>query len=50
MRKKMRNDTMLSHIRMGNDDTYLKAKNDARMWKEECVKANQKIEETVSEL
>ena len=35
---------------MGNDNMYLKAENDARMWKEECAKANKVIEETLSEL
>ena len=38
-RKKMRNDTLLSHIGKGNDNRYLKDKNDARMWEEECAKA-----------
>ena len=49
-RKKKRNDTLLSHLAMGNDNRYLKAENDARMWKEECAKANKVIEETLSEL
>ena len=48
--KKMSYDTLLSHLGKGNDNRYLKAENDARMWKEECAKANKEIEETVTEL
>jgi hypothetical protein len=49
-RKKMRNDTLLSHLGNGNANKYPKSQNHARMWKEECVRANKETDETVSNL
>jgi translation initiation factor 2B subunit (eIF-2B alpha/beta/delta family) len=50
MRKKMRNDALLSPTEKGEANRYLKAESEARMWKEECAKANREIQETVSKL
>jgi hypothetical protein len=50
MRKKMRNDALLSPTEKGQTNRYLKAENEARMWKEECAKANREIQETGAEL
>jgi hypothetical protein len=49
-RKKMRNDALLSPTEKGEANMYLKAKSEARMWKEECAKANKEIQETAAEL
>jgi hypothetical protein len=49
-RKKMRNDALLSPIEKVEANRYLKAESEARMWKEECAKANREIQETISEL
>jgi hypothetical protein len=46
----MRNNALLSPTQKGEANRYLKAKNEARMWKEECAKANREIQEIVSEL
>jgi benzoyl-CoA reductase/2-hydroxyglutaryl-CoA dehydratase subunit BcrC/BadD/HgdB len=50
MRKKMRNDALLSPIEKGEANRYLKAEREARMWKEECAKAKREIQETAAEL
>ena len=50
IRKKIRHNVVMSHLKMGNDNRNLKAKNDARMWKEECAKANKELEATTAEL
>ena len=42
-RKKMRNDALLSPTKKGEANRYLKAESEARMWKEECAKANREI-------
>jgi hypothetical protein len=49
-RKKMRNDALLSPIEKGVANRYLRAKRDARMWKEECAKAKREIQETTTKL
>jgi hypothetical protein len=46
----MRSDVLLSPIEKGEANRYLKAEREARMWKEQCAKANRLIQETVSEL
>ena len=46
----MRNDALLSPTEKGEANTYLKAESEARMWKEECAKANREIQETTTEL
>ena len=46
----MRNDALLSPTEKGEANRYLKAEREARMWKEECAKANREIQESVSEL
>jgi hypothetical protein len=50
MRKKMRNDALLSPTQMGEAKLYLKAESESRMWKEECAKANREIQETITEM
>jgi hypothetical protein len=54
MRKKMRNNALLSPIEKGEANRYIKAEREARMWKdmwnEECAKANREIQETAAEL
>nr|TKW09762.1 hypothetical protein SEVIR_6G123400v2 [Setaria viridis] len=47
---KNRHDAVMSHLKMGNDNRNLKAENDARMWKEECAKANMELEATAAKL
>jgi hypothetical protein len=46
----MRNDALLSPTEKGEANRYLKAESEARMWKEECVKAKREIQETAAEL
>jgi hypothetical protein len=43
----MRNDDLLSPTEKGEANRYL---SEARMWKEECAKANTEIQETAAEL
>jgi hypothetical protein len=50
MRKKMRNDALLSPIENGKTNKFLKAEREARMWKEERAKAKREIQETAAEL
>jgi hypothetical protein len=49
-RKKMRKDTLLSPTEKGEANRYLNAEREARMWKEECAKANKEIQGTAAEL
>jgi hypothetical protein len=49
-RKKMRNDALLSPTEKGEANMYLKAEWEARMWKEQCAKAEREIQETAAEL
>jgi hypothetical protein len=46
----MRNDNLLSPTEKCKANMHLKAESEARMWKEECAKANREIRQTVSEL
>jgi hypothetical protein len=49
-RKKMRNDALLSPTEKVEANEYLKAESKARMWKEECAKANREIQEIAAEM
>jgi hypothetical protein len=50
MRKKMRNDDLLSPIEKSEANRYLRAEREARMCKEECAKSNREIQEITTEL